>query len=101
MSVGERTLKPVRLRVRAVPAARASQVVGRVGAAWKVRVAAPAERGRANGELVAFLADTMGIRRTAVRVVTGHGARDKIVELAGISLEDAERRLASAGKDSE
>ena len=101
MPVGERITAPVRLRVRVAPGARTSRVVGRLDDAWKVRVAAPAERGRANAELVAFLADTIGLPRSAVRVVTGHGARDKLVELADISLDDAERRLASARKDSE
>lgn len=99
MPVGERTRAPVRLRVRVVPGARRSAVVGRLGDAWKLRVHAPPERGRANAEVVALLADTLGLQREDVRVVTGHAARDKVVELAQISHEDAERLLVSAGKE--
>lgn len=83
--------------MRVVPGARTSSVVGRLGEAWKLRVHAPPERGRANAEVVALLADTLGLEPTEIRVVTGHTARDKVVEFARISLEDAERRLASAG----
>jgi uncharacterized protein YggU (UPF0235/DUF167 family) len=41
------------------------------------------------------------VSRAAIRVVAGHAARDKIVELDRISLEEADRRLAAAGKDAE
>lgn len=82
-----------------MPGARTSSVVGRLGEAWKLRVHAPPERGRANAEVVALLAATLGLERADVRVVTGHAARDKVVELAGISNEDAERLLAAAGKE--
>jgi uncharacterized protein YggU (UPF0235/DUF167 family) len=70
--------------------------VGRHGEAWKIRVAAPAERGAANTALVRLLADALGLGRRDVTLVSGHGARDKIVELAGIAPAEVERRLASA-----
>lgn len=84
-----------------MPGARSSRVVGRLGEAWKVRVHAAPERGRANDEVVSLLADTLGVARSAIRVVAGHTMRDKIVELDRISLEEADRRLAAAGKDVE
>jgi hypothetical protein len=97
--VAERTRSPIRLRVRVVPGARTTQVVGRLGDAWKLRVHAAPERGRANDEVVALLAETLGLPRADVRVVAGHTTRDKVVELAGISREDAERGLESVRKD--
>jgi uncharacterized protein len=71
-------------------------VVGRHGDAWKIRVAAPAERGSANDALVRLLADELGLGRRDITLVSGRGARDKIVELAGIAPAEVERRLASA-----
>ena len=89
-----------RVRLRVAPGATRAGVVGRHGDAWKVRVTAPAERGRANNAVVRLLAETLELPRTAVTLVSGHSARDKIVELAGIEPEDLERRLSSAaGKD--
>jgi uncharacterized protein len=87
-----------RLRLRVAPGATRAGVVGRHGDAWKVRVAAPAEGGRANHAVVRLLAETFALPRTAVTLVSGHGTRDKIVELAGIDPEDIERRLSSAAR---
>jgi uncharacterized protein (TIGR00251 family) len=85
-----------RLRLRVVPGAGRAGVVGRHGDAWKVRVTAPPERGRANDAVLELLATTLALPRGSVSLVSGHGGRDKIVELAGISEAELEGRLASA-----
>jgi uncharacterized protein (TIGR00251 family) len=85
-----------RLRLRVVPGARASRLVGRHGEAWKVQVRAAPERGAANDAVVRLLAETLEIGREDVVLVSGHGSRDKIVELAGIDAAEADRRLTTA-----
>jgi len=90
------TAGPLRLRLRVVPGARRSGVVGRYGEAWKVRVSALPEGGAANAALVRLLAETAGVPARDVAVVAGHTGRDKIVELAGISASELENRLAAA-----
>jgi uncharacterized protein (TIGR00251 family) len=93
-------MKPTRLRLRVSPGATRAEVVGCHGEAWKVRVAAPPEAGRANDAVVRLLADTLSVSRNAVTLVSGQGSRDKIVELTGIDHSLAERRLtAAAGKE--
>jgi len=88
-----------RLSLRVSPGARKSAVVGRYGERWKIRVAAPAESGRANEALIELLGKTLGVARSQLRVVTGAGARDKIVEVRGIDAEESERLLSvSAGE---
>lgn len=87
-----------RVRLRVAPGAPRTGVVGRHGDAWKVRVTAPAEGGRANEAVVRLLARTLAVPRGAVTLVSGHGARDKIVELAGVDPGDIERRLSSAAE---
>jgi uncharacterized protein YggU (UPF0235/DUF167 family) len=72
-------------------------VVGRHGEAWKVRVAAAPERGRANDAVVALLAAALSLPREDITVVAGVSARDKVVELVGISAAEADRRLTQAG----
>jgi uncharacterized protein (TIGR00251 family) len=85
-----------RLRLRVVPGAAADTLVGRQGEAWKIRVTAPPERGAANRAIVRLLSRTLAVPPASVTVVSGHGVRDKIVELAGIDAAEAERRLAEA-----
>jgi hypothetical protein len=67
--------------------------VGRHGEAWKVRVAASPERGRANEAVLDLLAEALSVPRRAVRLVAGHGARDKVVELEGLAEDEMLRRL--------
>jgi uncharacterized protein YggU (UPF0235/DUF167 family) len=96
------TASATRLALRVAPGARRSEVVGRHGDGWKVRVAAAPEAGRANEALRSLLAEALALPRRAVTVVSGHGSRDKLVEIEGIGPEETERRLASAtapGKD--
>jgi uncharacterized protein (TIGR00251 family) len=87
-----------RLRLRVAPGAARGEVVGRHGEAWKVRVAAPPDGGRANDAVVRLLAQTLSVPRHAVTLVSGHGARDKIVELAGLDSAQIEHRLSSAAR---
>jgi uncharacterized protein len=85
-----------RFTVTVTPAARRSEIVGRHGEGWRVRVAAPPERGRANRALVELLADVLGVPGARVSVVAGRTARRKIVEVEGLGKEDTERLLEAA-----
>ena len=85
-----------RLRLRVSPGAARSTVVGRHGDGWKLRVSAPPERGRANDAVLDVLATALAVPRPGLRVVAGATGRDKIVEAAGITTSEAERRLAAA-----
>ncbi|MCO5316978.1 MAG: DUF167 domain-containing protein [Microthrixaceae bacterium] len=67
------------LRIRVQPSAGRSKVVGEHGGALKVRVAAPANEGKANAELVRFLAKHLGVSRSSVELVSGERSRDKAV----------------------
>jgi uncharacterized protein (TIGR00251 family) len=90
--------RAIRLNLRVSPGAGHSAVVGRHGDAWKVRVAAAPERGRANASVIELLATSLELRRPDVRIVGGTVSRDKVVEIVGLTFEEAERRLAMAQK---
>jgi uncharacterized protein YggU (UPF0235/DUF167 family) len=77
-----------------IPGSGEAGVVGRYGDGWKLRVAAPAERGKANDATVELLSQTLGVASSAVRLVAGHTTRDKTVEITGLTAAEAERRLA-------
>ena len=88
-----------RLRLHVVPGARRSGIVGRHGDGWKVRVTAAPERGKANDAVVRLVAATVGLPRAAVKIVSGHGTRDKTVEVAGADRDSVEAALESAGRE--
>ena len=87
----------VRFVVQVQPRASRTEVVGVHGDALKVRVAAPPVDGAANEELSRYLAKQLGVAASAVQVVGGATGRRKIVEVAGITAEEARTRLLGEG----
>jgi len=69
------------LRVRASPGASKNEVQGvKEGELW-VRVAAAPEKGRANLELVRYLAGLLGVPRSCVALSRGGASRHKRLSL--------------------
>ena len=83
----------VTLSVHAQPGAGKSEVVGRHGAAVKVRVAAPPRGGRANEALVELLATEFGLKPGQVSVTSGESSRLKRIRLVGLDPDDLVRQL--------
>jgi uncharacterized protein (TIGR00251 family) len=83
-----------RLRLRVSPGAGRSEIVGRHGEAWKVRVTAAPEGGRANRAVLRLLSERLRIPLNGLSLVSGFSSRDKIVELRGLGRGEAARRLA-------
>jgi len=88
---------PTRLKLRVTPGARRPGIAGRYGDGWKVRVAEPAEDGRANDAVLRLVSGALGVH---AELVSGFASRDKVVAVNGITAENAERLLsAAAGKE--
>jgi uncharacterized protein YggU (UPF0235/DUF167 family) len=83
--------------VKAVPGARREGLAGVLempgGARLKVRVAQPAEGGKANRAIETLLARTLGVRPAAVRVVAGTASAEKSVRVEGVDAAEARRAL--------
>lgn len=74
------------------PGASHCEISGLHGDALKIRVAARAVEGAANGALLDFLARHLGLARKEVRILRGEKSRRKAV-WAAISLDEARRLL--------
>lgn len=72
-----------RIAVRVVPNARKTEIAGYADGVVRVRLRAPAVEGRANEELIRFLAAVFGIRRSRVVIVRGATSREKGLEIEG------------------
>ncbi|MBT3834994.1 YggU family protein [Candidatus Peribacteria bacterium] len=49
----------------------------------KINIAAPADRGKANIELIKFLAREFSVSKNDVEIVSGKTSRDKLVKISG------------------
>lgn len=83
----------VRFPVRVQPRASRSEVAGLHDRALKLRLTAPPVEGAANAACVDLLAGVLGVPRGQVRIVAGQQGRDKVVEVAGLTVEEAAARL--------
>ena len=80
----------VRLALRLTPRASRNGVDGIVQDAegrplLKLRLVAPPVEGAANAALIAFLADTLSLRKADIAIRSGETSRVKILHLAGDS----------------
>ena len=83
----------VTFTVQTTPNAPKSQVVGWLGDRLKIKVKAPAVEGKANAELVRFLAERLGVRPAAVSILRGDTARIKVVRVQGVEETDFKKSL--------
>ncbi len=76
-----------RINIRVAPAARAAKpyVAGRYGDGWKVRLTAPAEKGKANAQLIKLISEVTGVSQAQVELVHGGASRNKLIDVNGIS----------------
>jgi hypothetical protein len=65
--------------------------------ALRIAVAAPADRGKANDELLRFLARALGVPRSAVAIARGATSRSKTVAIAGLPEDAVRARLLRGG----
>lgn len=66
-----------RLRIAAQPGASRTQVGGEFDGCLRLRIAAPPVDGRANTEIIRFLAERLQVPRRAIHLLSGAGSRRK------------------------
>jgi len=86
----------VEFTIKVVPGASRTKVAGVWGTALKLAVAAPPEGGKANVAVAELLAKTLGVKKGAVAIMSGHTQPVKRVAVAGITLEHARAALGAS-----
>jgi len=82
------------LTLRVTPRARKTAFAGVLeDGILRVRVAAPPVEGKANAELLTFLAKVLGVRKSRMEIVAGRRGLDKIVSVLDLSAEDVQTRI--------
>lgn len=80
------------LRLHVQPGAKKTDIAGLHGDALKIRLAAPPVDGKANACLIGFIAERLGVAKSAVCLVSGDTSRAKRLRIDGV---DAVRAQAS------
>lgn len=63
-----------------------------------MRIRAVPERGKANSELIALLAQLLGVSRRDITITVGASSRDKVITVSGVDQASADAALSSAAK---
>ena len=71
------------IRVRVIPNAKHSEVMGRVGSIVRVRISSAAVEGKANDDLIEFLAEFFGVKKSGVSILRGEKGKEKTVQVEG------------------
>ena len=92
------TAAGVTLAVRAQPGAKKAEIVGVYGdgatAQLKIAVQAPPIEGRANSAIIAFLAETFGLAKSKIEIVSGELSRSKVFLLREVTIEKAQTTIS-------
>ena len=83
----------VRFDVKVVPGTSRDRIVGERGEMLKIAVRKPPRGGAANDAVRDLLARTLGVPRSAIQIVRGHGSARKQIRLAGLSATELADRL--------
>jgi len=79
--------------VKVVPGSSRTAICGLLDGAIKVKISAPAEKGKANKCLLGFLAKHLGVKKTSVRIISGTTNPVKQVKVEGVSVEQLLEKL--------
>lgn len=84
-----------RLRLRVSAGASRSRLLGSHGGALKLSVKAPPERGKANREALALVAEAFSLAPSDVELLAGETSPDKVVRLP-LAPGEAKRRFGAS-----
>ena len=82
--------------VKIHPRAKKNAITGEVGDALKVSLTAPPVDGKANEACIEFFAKLLKVPRSSVSIASGLTSRNKVIRVAGLSVEDVRGRLSNS-----
>jgi uncharacterized protein len=87
------TDKDCRLTIKVTPNAGRNDVTGCKDGVWQIKIGAAPDKGKANKELVDFLAEKLGVRKSAIEIIKGQTSRNKMLKVEGLGGEEIIKRL--------
>ena len=81
------------LKLRVTPRGSKNEITAWRGDMLCVKITAPPVEGAANAALIKFIARSLGVRKSQVRLVSGEKSRDKALGITGITQSDLRAKL--------
>ncbi len=87
-----------RLRLRVSPRSSRPGLGPLHAGAWRVRVSAAPQGGKANAAVLELLARALDLPRGRLELIAGRTAREKVVAVHGLAEREVDARLAAAAE---
>jgi len=93
MAVIKNSPAGVTFAVKVHPRAKKNAITGKVGDALKLALTAPPVDGKANQACIDFFAKLLNVPCSSVTIAAGQSSRNKVIRVAGLSVEEVRKRL--------
>ncbi len=81
------------ITVKIVPGSSRTEAMGMYEQMYKIKIAAPPEKGKANKMLINFLAEQFGIKKNTIQIKSGQTSAVKQILLQGVTTQDVQTQL--------
>lgn len=86
--------KHTKISIKVQPNAGRNEVIGLTNGVWRIKIAAPPDKGKANKELIDFLSDILGQRKDHIDIIKGQTSHNKLVTIEGLTQAEVDTRLS-------
>ena len=83
------------ISVKVTPGARRNSIMALKDGIWYIKIAAPPVEGKANVELLEFLSQILGMRKSGLSVLKGMTSRNKLISVSGLNQKEVTLRLSA------
>jgi uncharacterized protein (TIGR00251 family) len=81
------------ISIKVIPKSSHNKIVGWENGELKIKIAAPPEKGSANEELIAYLAESLHLSKSSITLLKGETSRHKRLNIEGLTSEQLEELL--------
>jgi uncharacterized protein (TIGR00251 family) len=82
-----------KIAVKVQPNAGKNEIMGFSNDVWRIKVAAPPDKGKANKELIEYLSEVLGLKKDQLTILKGLTSHNKLIAVEGMSHELVIARL--------
>ena len=82
-----------KIKLHVNPRGSKNEIVRKEGDVYYLKITAPPVDGAANAAVLKFMAAKLGVKKNAVRLVSGEKSREKVIEVEGLGEEEITEKI--------